>query len=656
MHNRDIYRVIFFSKDDVAGHHHLTKGETILRSDLKTSYDDINDILELYNIKKYIDNDLFLNNWTNEDIIYFKEKALEYGKVTGQFMSTITDENITGYYNQLLHGYIPSFWEIINNYKYFKQISHLNIKTILSTEPHLIHTLLNHRDIVIHYDNTLRDFLLTFSHSAEILLTVYEVKRDFNHKEIFLPKSLSILDKENILSNYLDSDDVNLNYVELIQTARNKKYELVISDKTRLKAKRLQKLETEKIFSERGNGFGQKIGANISFLENPNKIKELTYENFIANYTYSIAFIKQHNEHYSLFRNFKILFEYIDSQNRINLVSKKSEMAIMERVIGVHSQNEYRGGIVFTLSEISSHAQIVAYSNVINNLGNSLEEIIQHIYTSIFQAKYNFASNARLSMPFANISYFEKVRLLAPEFESILKQFKLFVEEKSIDFELLQISSSPSAIKEIPSLNNNKYFYLSDANKELMGCYNLFFSDQTLLAYVEPFKEKQYHSFFDLLANENVNFNNYEEYQKPQLKYLIDKGFISLDENNFIQITNYERVLILKDLHDNEVGSFYHYPIYFQNEAKQMEALNMVYFESSLFSKPEQSYFNYLLNKSEFTNGLDLRNSYLHGTQANPEDTVKHEYSYFTYLKLFVLVMLKIEDDLFISLKLVPKP
>lgn len=102
-------------------------------------------------------------------------------------------------------------------------------------------------------------------------------------------------------------------------------------------------------------------------------------------------------------------------------------------------------------------------------------------------------------------------------------------------------------------------------------------------------------------------------------------------------------------MYDNEVASFYHYPTDFQEEAKQMAIQNMIYFESSLFSKPEQSYFNYFLTKSEFTNGLDLRNSYLHGTQANPEEIQKHEDAYFTYLKLLVLILLKIEDDLFIS-------
>ena len=239
--------------------------------------------------------------------------------------------------------------------------------------------------------------------------------------------------------------------------------------------------------------------------------------------------------------------------------------------------------------------------------------------------------------------------MLAPEFESALKQFKLFVEDGIIDFELLQMSSTPTAIKDIPSLNDKKYIYFNEKNETMVGCTNLFFSDQTLLAYLEPYREEKYHTFFDLIANERVKFSNYEDHQKAQLTYLIDNGFISIDSNDLIQIINPARVLILKDLNDNEVGSYYHYPADIQQEAQQMEIENIINFESTLFSKPEQAYLNYFLNKSEFTNGLDLRNSYLHGTQAHPDELEKHEYAYFTYLKLLFLAMLKIDDDLMIS-------
>ena len=646
MHDSDLNKVVFHSKEDMAGGHYLQKGEHILRADTKSNYADINEVLELYNLKKYIDNELYLRNWTEEDIANFKLKATEYGKFIGKFMATIDDNNVENLYGKTLRNYVHSFWELVNNQSLFKRISKANFANILASEPYLIHEILTHKGVVDYYSTEIKNFLLTYPKSAEILLSIYEVQDDFRKNQKFIPKSLTIQDKENIIANYLDSNDTNLNYVGLIQNAKNVN-DFKISDKTRLKAKRLHKSETEKILSKNS----MKYGVSINFPENATKIKNgFVDENLIAHYSYSLDYIRENNDFNTLFKNFKVLFEYVDIQNRINLVSKRSQMGVFERVMGVHSQNEYRTGTAFSLSEMTSQGQIYGYGQILNALNISLEDILNFVFTSSLQEKYDFPNNARFLVPSATNTHFEKVRILAPEFESVLKQFKLFVEDGSIDFELLQISSAPSAIKDIPSLNQNKYIYFNEDNKEMLGCSNLFFSDQTLLAYVEPFKEKHYHNFFELLVNEQVYFANYEEHQKPELNYLIEKGFISIDGSGFIQITNVERLLILKDLFDNEVASFYRYPTDFQNEAKQMESENIIFFESSLFSKPEQSYFNYFLNKSEFTNGLDLRNSYLHGTQATPEETQKHEYAYFTYLKLLFLIMLKIEDDLIISI------
>jgi hypothetical protein len=254
-------------------------------------------------------------------------------------------------------------------------------------------------------------------------------------------------------------------------------------------------------------------------------------------------------------------------------------------------------------------------------------------------------------------SYLEKVRSLAPEFESMLKQYKLFVEEGHIEFELLQISSSPTPVKDIPSLNTNKYIYINTENKELSNVINLFFSDQTLLGYVEPFRTKHYRTLFDVLVNEDVAFERYEDFQKPYLNLLIDKGYLYIDDKGCLQFVNPARVTILYDIFQNEAGAFYHYPSRFQQEAKKMASENLVFMKNTLFSKPEQDYFNFYLNKSEFTNGYDLRNRYVHGSETNPKEIEKHKSAYQTYLRLIVLTLLKIEDDLMIHkyLKTTPK-
>jgi hypothetical protein len=74
MHQTDINKVVFYSKEDMAGGYNLQKGEHVLKSETKTNYTDINEVLELYNIKKYIDNDIYLKNWTHNDISNFKQR------------------------------------------------------------------------------------------------------------------------------------------------------------------------------------------------------------------------------------------------------------------------------------------------------------------------------------------------------------------------------------------------------------------------------------------------------------------------------------------------------------------------------------------------------------------------------------------------------
>ena len=47
MHEFDLNRVEFYSKEDMAAGHHLQKGEHILKADIKPNYGDINEVLEL---------------------------------------------------------------------------------------------------------------------------------------------------------------------------------------------------------------------------------------------------------------------------------------------------------------------------------------------------------------------------------------------------------------------------------------------------------------------------------------------------------------------------------------------------------------------------------------------------------------------------------
>jgi hypothetical protein len=642
-------RVVFYSKQDMSSGHFLSKAESILRQDFKGNPSDINDVLELYNIKLYIDNELYLNSWSQSDIEIFKESVKEYGQLIGELISKINDGNVLIHHEGLMFEYEESFWLLIDNYSVFKNISAFMIGEILTKKPRQIKIILKHKGVVNRYSDVLRAFLISYHRSAEILLSVFEVEKGFGEVKLFIPKCLTAKEKEKIVSGYIDSEICNINYLPIIQNSQ-KTNNFLITDKTRLKAKKKYQEEVNKFFGDKSNGSFMKCVTSISYPENATEIKGCVVEDGVIHYVYSLAFIKDNKHPYLLFLNFKLLFEYLDRQNRIDLVSKASKVGAVERMVGLRSNNEYFNGMSFKNSEMTSQAQIFTYSSILTSLDTSLEEVLGIVYASFFAEQYGYAKNASLTMPTASSSALEKVRMLAPELESVLKQYKLFVEEHQIDFELLQMSSGSTSIKGIPSLNENKYIYINSDNKKALICSELFFSDQAMLAYVKPFKEKDYQNLFELLWNESgVEFDSYEEYQVANINYLIEEGYLFIDDAGCVKITNKNRVLILKDLKENEVASFHHYSSAEKDEVIVMFKEKLIFFDSSLLSKPEQDYFNFHLNKSEFTNGLDLRNSYLHGTQANSSEVSQHEKSYLIYLKLLTLVILKIDDDLFID-------
>lgn len=651
MNKPDKDRVVFHSIHDMSSGHYLSKAESLLNSELAVDIEDINDILELYNISLFFDNAIHLKSWSHTDIANYTAKVNAFRSIVGKFITNIDDGNFLPYFRNIFYNYYDSFWVLINNYQQFKKISASQIEEVLKDNPHQIRHLLSHKNLVNKYNLVVCEYLKSNPQSAEILLSIYEVDNVFNKEKLYLPSSLSIQDKENIISSYIDSEHCNTNYLPIIQNAK-KHSDFRISDKTKLAAKRKHQ-ENVKSFFDNGSSSTFEYGVSIRYPENPTEVKRAWIDKGIVHYEFSLSYIKENNHPYILYGNFKNLFEYLDVHNIIALTSKKNNLGIFERTLGVRSKNEYVYGVAFTQSEMASMGQIYTYSNVLKTLGHSLEDILKTVFSNILPELYDLPSNANLNVPTASASALEKIRIIAPEFESILKQYKLFVENKQIDFELLQMSSGPTAIRDIPSLNDNKYVYINKDDKEVSFIIYLLFSDQTLLTYVDPFKDKRYINFVDLLVNEEeIFFDNYEKHQHEHINYLISRNYILVDENNVIHVTNWHRILILRDIFENEVASLYHYPVDVQEEVVNMSKEGIVFFGSSLFAESEQNYFNYYLNKSEFTNGLDLRNSYLHGTQANPSEIDLHENSYLLYLKLLTLVIFKIEDDLFIYNKL----
>jgi len=167
-----------------------------------------------------------------------------------------------------------------------------------------------------------------------------------------------------------------------------------------------------------------------------------------------------------------------------------------------------------------------------------------------------------------------------------------------------------------------------------------------MLWYVEPYKDK-YKNLYYLLLFEDIKLDDFKRYQKPAIEELIEEGYLKINSKDYVKIEKFVMLTLIGKLFEDEVLSYWHFTTDARSVIDEMEKKELIYFDNTLFAENEQKYFNYYLNKSEFTNGLDLRNKYLHGTNRNSDK--EHENSYFIYLKLLVLAILKIEDDLIIK-------
>ena len=319
-------------------------------------------------------------------------------------------------------------------------------------------------------------------------------------------------------------------------------------------------------------------------------------------------------------------------------------MDVLERTL-MKSKNEYECGMAFQRKSNLAYIQIGMFNHYLKQTNNSIEKVMEsfiHDYlNSCFEIK-----NIRFTFPTTTATYLEKIRSLAPEFEFLLKQYQVYVDEDNIDFELLQFSSSPLRLSEIKSLVEKKYVYAHD-NKIYYLKYH-FFSNQSLLYYIEPFEEK-YNNLYDLLTKENVELSSFKNYQRDVINMLINEDYLYIDGGDFVKIKNPIFISLIGDLYKDEVLNYCYYPEEARAIIDKMLSENLLVSKSTLFTEQEIKYFNFYLNKKEFTNGLDLRNKYLHGTNTTSEK--EHEYEYYILLKLIILALLKIEGDLVIGNK-----
>lgn len=633
-------RIKYYSPSDWSGGYNLEKAEqVILNFDNDKEYD-INDILEFFNIYKYFDNKVYLTKWDNDyiqklkDIVkQMKVKAYKY------FNTKINEDNIISVYETVDIHYKNEFFELFSNCIEAMNISNEKMAELLQCEKIRIRDVLEYKTLVIKYDDIIKEYLMNNNNeSVELLIGKYYIDEE-SYDKLNFPSSLTLADKEKMILKYIEYEFANLNFIRIIAKIQSNKDSIVVDDKTKLKAQKRREEIENNLFKNTNTTIEFGIGVVIN--DNQEEASLITSKGNDTNYSYSGKWIKENNDYPTLLNNFIYLFNYVDPYFRIDLINKKCYSGIFER-INYKVVRSYNPNQTFNNRAMVANMQIAAYYNYLNKNNIRLEDIIEWFFKEYLKSEFDI-DNYIISMPSANSNYFEKCKSLLPEFDLILKEYKYYCEDGIIDQELVNISSTQMFFKDIPSLNDKKYIYANKIDDTLLIQY-YFFSDQCLLNY-NPITNKSYGCFYELLRNIEMKYSDYNIHEQKMIDWLVDKELLAVD-NNYIKLKNKQLINIYADLYFNEVINYWRYPKQLRNIVDSLIERGILYSENTLFSKPEQDYFNYYLNMSEFIDGFDIRNSNLHGSQSGDRNSEIHSSRYMIILQLLILIVIKINDDL----------
>lgn len=621
----------YYGKNDMSIGWELEDSEEKLQGfSPESTVENVNEAIELFNITQLLDTEVRLRKWDENTYKGYKAKSPLLMKLCAKFFAEINNDSFMEIEESVCISYLEDFWMLIEKLKVYERIDKDTFKRFLEESNPTLWVILKHKRIVDFFGQELSDVLRISEQTPELI--AHNFLEAGEKIRYYFPKELPSSEYEGILKRYVESENPNPNYLHLIMIHNSTK-ECPISDKLKLSAKKAYHKYWE---NNQASGTGIGYGVELSFGD-VSDVVSYEKEGYTIKYTYDIKWLEENLDYPTILNNFKFLFEYFDMFWRCTFVSVESQMGVFEKHIGMKGKKEYIKGTSFNMCNMTSTLQMNAYYNFLQKSNISLELVIKWFFEEYL--KEEFDADGFVYNPSKNdASWLDKCKNILSEMDGVLKQYRMYVEDGQIDRELLEMSSEHIVLGTVPSFLKEKYAYAEST--DMHNKMHLLFSDQSTITYTEKTKST-YNSFCLLIMSEEMRRSDFFEYQLPSIDWLIGKNVVYVDNNDVLRL-NREYVAILADMYKHDVVCVQYYGKY-KPVLTEMKGSNDIRTESTLFSVPETNYLNYMLNRSEYSNGKDLRNKYIHSTYPMEEDVQMQDYM--DLLKIMIIIIGKINEE-----------
>lgn len=629
------YRIKYFSPNDLSFGKNIRKVEKLYSNADTIIPNELNDAIEFYNIFLYFrDKSLKWQIWSESQVAVYRSFSEKLKNKSFGYFNTISDSKLLKELENLCSEYHQDFVTLFEISGLYKKISTNTIEKIFCLKKVYLNDFLKNEKLTNHFGNVICSVLLSIDNGGEYIIRAADSEDNDVDAKYYVPKCLTPEQRNTILERYLTSQNINLNYLNLLlDIPLSKKIPPTLFKKYVIKKREIE----SKLFEN------SKVNSTIKicFANNQKELAKMTNGPGMSMETsYSLDWIEENLDYPTLLNNFIYMFEFSDNTMRFFLPMNQLNSGILDYMFENHNSKIYSLNPISRLMEDNFNASMHLYYQLLQSKQIQFEKIIVWFFSEYLVQEFD-TPIFRTHITLDPRSYLEKCHELVTNIDAVCKQFVCFTELGEISYELLSVNSKPVKYENIKSMVNNKYAYGTGKDFENL-CFVLF-SNQCMLCYIERFNNP-YESFYQLINCQKVFKNDYQDYLQSELQFLIDWDIIEIDNEGLISLKNLLRINILYELNTAGFINVNRYSDAFKQELKTLESKQCVSFSNTLFAKPEAAFFNYYLN-DVYSNGPRIRNLYAHGIEYLNDNENKHYTNYVILLRLMVLLMIKINDE-----------
>lgn len=595
---------------------------------------DLNDILELYNVGIGYShfNDVAKGKYDSQ--YPFLSQAFHKAQ---RLFSSLDIGSMIEQYEHIELDYISDFWNALDKTKKYRQLSvsqFISLCSFPQIQEKTLDEILKHKDIVNAFQTELTKLLDDYPFSYRFIFNDY---LSTDGMWYYFPKEYTQKHMDEALTRFIRSASPSVQYLEMVLSS-----DFPVSAEIKAEAKRKYEIIIHTISKDEGTlHIPLKIGIDFSPKQRApflNLAKD--YNRNFFSYSEDFVIGNMSNEH--LLQNFYYPFYFCDSRNRIVAISHEHDLGPFEYICQIPQKKHYSQSIYFRWHDSFYYSTLAAYCSLLERMHHPLEDILEWFYNRYLPEGLGI-TGFHINLLRQNVGFNARSEAVANCIEGIFYQYSCYVSKGSVDWDYIQYQPLKADYRKIPSLIKAKYFY--GKGKPFQSLTYLLFSVQSILRHAKVIK-KECNCFYDLICQGTMHLDDFADYQSEPIQRLINKGYLYISGDGVLSWTNPYVIRVLRDL--------YHFDFcetaYYSQSSRNLEAIqflqenDMILLGETLLSEQEGRYFNYYLNTISSSNGPQLRNLYAHGKVYGPK--VNHEYNYYVLLRLLVLLIMKIYDEL----------